>query len=289
MPNRLGLSIFLSLLPALLLFATFLALPFFTILVTSFFEWNARGLTFNWGQNYLELWDSRSFVSAMRNTAIWVSAAVLLHVPLAVVVATILSRRLRGWKVFRTLFFLPNIVSYSALAIVFLGFYNARYGALNMVLADVGLEHWQTDWLFNFDTALFALIATWIFHVGLYMIIIMAEIATIPQDLYEAATIDGASEFQQDIKITLPLLRNVIGTCMILTVTQSLIYFEGIFLTTGGGPANATLNLSMATYRAFENFDWGEANAIGMHILTLGVVAIIVIRRIFRIGEHDFD
>lgn len=289
MQNRLGLSIFLSLLPALLLFATFLALPFFTILVTSFFEWNARGLSFNWGANYVELWSSRSFVSAMRNTAIWVGAAVLLHVPLAIMVAVILSRRLRGWKLFRTLFFLPNIVSYSALAIVFLGFYNARYGALNMVLADIGFEHWQNDWLFNFDTALFALIATWIFHVGLYMIIIMAEIATIPQDLYEAATIDGASELQQDVKITLPLLRNVIGTCMILTVTQSLIYFEGIFLTTGGGPANATLNLSMATYRAFENFDWGEANAIGMHILTLGVVAIVAIRHIFRIGDHDFD
>ncbi|MEQ8656665.1 MAG: sugar ABC transporter permease [Hyphomicrobiales bacterium] len=289
MQRHFGFSIFLSLLPALLLFATFLALPFFTILVTSFFEWNARGLTFNGGANYLELWDSRSFTSAIRNTAIWVGAAVLLHVPLAVLVAIILSRRLRGWKVFRTLFFLPNIVSYSALAIVFLGFYNARYGALNMVLADIGLEHLQTDWLFNFNTALYALIATWIFHVGLYMIIIMAEISSIPEDLYEAATIDGASEIDQDLKITLPLLRNVIGTCMILTVTQSLIYFEGIFLTTSGGPANATLNLSMATYRAFENFDWGEANAIGMHILTLGVVAIIVIRRLFRIGEHDFD
>ncbi len=289
MHKRLGISIFLSLLPALLLFATFLALPFLTILVTSFFEWDARGLTFNWGRNYLELWDSRGFKAAMGNTAIWVGAAVLLHVPLAVVVAIILSRRLRGWKVFRTLFFLPNIVSYSALAIVFLGFYNARYGALNQVLADIGLEHLQTDWLFDFDTALYALIATWIFHVGLYMMIIMAEIAAIPQDIYEAAYVDGASELDQDLKITLPLLRNVIGTCMILTVTQSLIYFEGIFLTTGGGPANATLNLSMATYRAFENFDWGEANAIGMHILTLGVVAILVIRRVFRIGDKDFD
>ncbi len=289
MQRHFGLSIFLSLLPALVLFALFLALPFFTILITSFFEWNARGLTFTWGANYLELWDSRGFVSALRNTAIWVGAAVFLHVPLAVLVAIILSRRLRGWKVFRTLFFLPNIVSYSALAIVFLGFYNARYGALNMVLADIGLEHLQTDWLFNFNTALYALIATWVFHVGLYMIIIMAEISSIPDDLYEAATIDGATEIEQDFHITLPLLRNVIGTCMILTVTQSLIYFEGIFLTTGGGPANATMNLSMATYKAFENFDWGEANAIGMHILTFGVLAILVIRRLFRIGDHDFD
>jgi raffinose/stachyose/melibiose transport system permease protein len=285
MLKNLRLSIFLSLLPALVLFVTFLAIPFAMILATSFYQWDASGLTFIGVQNYVELWDSRGFTSAMRNTAIWVGAAVLIHVPLAVVVAIILSRRIRGWKIFRTLFFLPNIVSFSALAIVFLGFYNARYGALNMVLADLGLEHLQTDWLFNYDTALFALIATWIFHVGLYMIIIMAEIAAIPEDFYEAAIIDGANELQQDWHITLPLLRNVIGTCMILTVTQSLIYFEGIFLTTGGGPANATLNLSMATYRAFEDYDWGEANAIGIHILGLGIVAVIAIRKLFRIGE----
>ncbi len=282
-------AIYLSLLPALALFATFLVFPFFTILVTSFFEWRASGLRFIGVENYLELWDSRAFPSALRNTAIWIAAAVLLHVPLAVLVAVILSRRLKGWKIFRTLFFLPNIVSYSALAIVFLGFYNARYGALNQVLADIGLEHWQRDWLFSYDTALYALIFTWLFHVGLYMIIIMAEIATIPDEIYEAAVMDGAGEIKQDLYITLPLLRNVIGTCMILTVTQSLIYFEGIFLTTGGGPANATLTLSMATYRAFENFHWGEANAIGMHIVILGVAAILIIRRLFRIGERYFD
>ncbi|MEQ8400254.1 MAG: sugar ABC transporter permease [Roseitalea porphyridii] len=289
MQKSLGLSIFVSLLPAIALFVTFLAFPFATILVTSFFEWNAAGMTFNGGANYLELWDSRSFRSALQNTAIWVGAAVLIHVPLAAVLAMILSRRVKGWKVFQTLFFLPNIVSYSALAIVFLGFYNARYGALNMLLEDIGLGHLQQDWLFQYDTALYALIATWIFHVGLYMIIIMAEIASIPEDMYEAAVIEGASEVQQDWYITLPLLRNVIGTCMILTVTQSLIYFEGIFLTTKGGPANASLNMSMATYRAFETFDWGEANAIGMHIVLLGVVAIVLIRHVFRIGERDFD
>lgn len=289
MQKNLGWPIFLSLLPALLLFATFLAFPFATILVTSFFEWRAFGLTFNGIENYLDLWDSRGFQAALTNTAIWVGAATLLHVPLAAVVAIILAKRIRGWKIFRTVFFLPNIISYAALAIVFLSFYNARYGALNQLLGDVGLTHLQQDWLFQVDTALPALILTWLFHIGLYMIIIMAELAAIPEDIYDAATIDGASEFWQDIYITVPLLRNVIGTCMILTVTQSLIYFEGIFLTTGGGPANATLNLSMDVYRSFENFRWGEANAIGMHIVVFGVLAIILIRRLFRVGERVFD
>ena len=289
MPGRSRLAIFLSLAPALALFAVFLAGPFLTIVVTSFFDWSAAGLSYAGFANYLELWDSRSFVSALRNTGIWVAAAVLLHVPLATVAALILSRRLRGWKVFRTLFFLPNIVSYSALAIVFLGFYNARYGALNVFLTDLGLETWTRDWLFDYRLALYALIATWIFHVGLYMIIIMAEIASIPEDIYEAAVLDGASELTQDLKLTLSLLRNVIGTCMILTITQSLVYFEGIFLITKGGPANATLNLSMATYRSFETFEWGEANAIGVHIVVFGIAAILLVRRLFRIGERYFD
>lgn len=288
MPQNIRLAIFLSLLPALVLFVTFLAIPFLAIVTTSFFQWDASGLTFNAGANYAELWDSRGFTSAMRNTAIWVAAGVFLHVPMAVVLAMILSRRVRGWKVFRTLFFLPNIVSFSALAIVFLNFYNARYGALNMALRDLGLEGWARDWLFDYNTALYALIAAWLFHVGLYMIIVMAEIAAIPEDIYDQAIIDGASELQQDIHLTLPLLRNVIGTCMILTVTQSLIYFEGIFLTTKGGPANATLNLSMATYRDFSEFEWGQANTIGVHIVILGVVAIVAIRRIFRVGERFY-
>jgi raffinose/stachyose/melibiose transport system permease protein len=115
----------------------------------------------------------------------------------------------------------------------------------------------------------------------------MAEIVSIPESLYEAASIDGANRWQQDLYITLPLLRNVIGTCMILAATLSLIYFEGIFLMTGGGPANATMNLPMLAYNQYSNFRWGYTNAIGLTILILGLIFILVIRTVFRVGEEN--
>jgi raffinose/stachyose/melibiose transport system permease protein len=218
----------------------------------------------------------------MRVQTIWLAASTLVHVPLAVIVALILARKMPGWKVFRTVFFLPNIVSYAALAMVFVAFYNARYGMLNESLSGIGLSELRQDWLFTPSTALAAIIATWLFHVGLFTVIIMAEIASIPESLYEAATVDGAKAWQRDLFITLPLLRTVIGTCMILAATMSLIYFEGIFLMTGGGPADATLNLPMFAYRHYSQFNWGYANAIGVIILLMGVLAILTIRRVFR-------
>jgi raffinose/stachyose/melibiose transport system permease protein len=278
-------SIALALAPAVAIFGTIFVVPIGTLLVTSLFTWDSSGLEFAGIENFRRLLEDAAFWAAMRVQTIWLAASTLVHVPLAVIVALILARKMPGWKVFRTVFFLPNIVSYAALAMVFVAFYNARYGMLNESLSGIGLSEVRQDWLFTPSTALAAIIATWLFHVGLFTVIIMAEIASIPESLYEAATVDGAKPWQRDLFITLPLLRTVVGTCMILAATMSLIYFEGIFLMTGGGPADATLNLPMFAYRHYSQFNWGYANAIGVVILLLGVLAILTIRRVFRVRE----
>lgn len=282
------LSIGLSLLPAAVLFTTFMIVPIGIMIVTSFYQWNAFGLQFLGFDNYIRLFTAdRASTAALSNTATWILAACLLHVPMGLMVAVILSKKMRGWRIFRTLFFIPNIISYASLSIVYLSFFNARYGLLNSTLGGIGLEGLQQDWLFQTDTALYAMIATWLFQIGLYMLLFMAEIAAIPESLYEAAEIDGATEFQKDLLITVPLLRNIIGTAMILAATQSLIYFEGILLMTNGGPANATLNMPMFAYRNYSNFNWGYTNAIGVLILILGIVLIVTIRALFRVGRRD--
>lgn len=280
-------SIALALLPAIALFATFFVVPIGLLIVTSFFDWGSQGMFFNGIDNYVRLAGDRAFHNALRNQGIWMAVALFVHVPLAVFVALLLSRKMPGWKVFRTLFFMPNIVSFAALAMVFTAFYNARYGMLNEALTLVGLEQWRTDWLSTTRTALAAIIATWLFHVGLFMVIILAEIVSIPTSLHEAAAVDGAKAWQRDVYVTLPMLRRVIGTCMVLTATISLIYFEGIFIMTGGGPADATLNLPMFAYRNFSQFNWGYTNAIGVVILTIGIVVMLSIRRAFGLGERD--
>ena len=278
-------NIYLSLLPAVVIFTVFMVIPILILIGTSFTRWRTSGITAAGLANYARLLNDPAFWKAVTNTGIWMGAAALIHVPLAVLVAMILSRKVRGWKLFRTLFFLPNIVSYASLAIVFGAAYNPRYGVVNNALDALGFK--RQDFLFQTDTALAALILTWLFMVGLYMIIIMAEIVAIPDSLYEAASIDGATRTQQDVFVTLPLLRNVVGTCVILAVTQSLIYFEGILLLTNGGPRNATLNLPMFAYQKYQLFEWGYANAIGVVIFILGLLSIALVWSLFRVGKRD--
>jgi raffinose/stachyose/melibiose transport system permease protein len=202
-------------------------------------------------------------------------------------VAIILSRRIRGWRVLRTIYFLPNIVSGAALALVYVTFYNPRYGLLNQALGAIGLDSTR-DWLYDVDTALPAIAATWVFTAGLVIVVVMAEIAAIPAEVHDAARIDGASRWQATRHITLPLLRNAIGVCVILVLLFTLAYFDGVYIMTGGGPANHTLTLSLYAFQEYSNSNWGYANAVGVLLIAFGLLVIVAVRALFRIGERDF-
>ncbi len=280
-------GIALSLAPAVLLFSIFFLLPLGAVIYTSFYDWNLSGLSFVGLENYREMFDERAFQKAVRNNLIWSAAVIFLHVPLATFAAILLSEKMPGWKVFRTLFFIPNMISWAALALIYRNVvYNPQWGLVNSVLERVGLESLQRQWLADLTWALPAVIATWMFNIGLWMVIIMAEIASIPGSLYEAAEIDGATRPQQVRHITLPLLRNVIGTCMILSVSIGLVSFEVIFLMTEGGPANETMNLAMHLYNKFTFTQFGYANAIGVFLIGLGFLLMMILNRAFRVGEQ---
>jgi raffinose/stachyose/melibiose transport system permease protein len=118
------------------------------------------------------------------------------------------------------------------------------------------------------------------------IVLVMAEIAAIPRELYEAAEMDGASAFQRQLRITLPLLRNVTGTIVLITLLGYLALFDVVFILTKGGPSDATLTLALYAYRAYVNNAWGYASAVGIVIVVLGLVLILLIRRLFRIGER---
>src|SRR5262249_5859693 len=138
------------------------------------------------------------FWKAARNTLIYAAIGVFIQVPLGVLVGVLLAQHLPGWRVFRTVLFIPYVISGAAYALVFSVFYNPRYGLLG-----------SHDWLFSTGTALPAVAGTFVFILGFILVVVMAEIAAIPRELYEAAEIDGASPWSQQRHITLPLLRNV--------------------------------------------------------------------------------
>jgi len=287
-PTRgMGLGIAISLLPGIALFTAFFLVPLGVVVVTSLANWGPLGFAFDGLKNYRTLSHDAAFWAAMKNTALFAAAGVLLQVPVGVTLAIVLAQRIRGWRVLRVIYFLPNIVSIAALALVYLTVYNPRYGLLNQVLGAVGLPT-SRDWLFDLHTALPAVAATWIFTAGIVMILTMAEIAGIPVEVYDAARVDGASPWQLTRHITLPLLRNIVGVCTILVLLATIGYFDGVYIMTGGGPANHTLTLAVYAFQQYSDSDWGYANTIGTVLIALGLVSIVLVRRAFRIGERDF-
>jgi raffinose/stachyose/melibiose transport system permease protein len=285
-PRGTAAPIVLSLLPGLVLFAVFFAIPIGVLVVTSFTDWSLIGWHYIGAHNYRRLIHDWTLWVAARNTAIYAAAGVLVQVPLGCAAGIILSQKLPGWRVYRAILFIPFVISGAAYALVFSMVYNPRYGLLDGLLGWVGLNHHQ-DWLFDVHTALPAVIGTFVFILGFVMILVMAEIAAIPLELYEAAQVDGATLFQQHRRITLPLLRNVLGTCVLITVLGYLALFDIVYILTAGGPGNGTVTLVLYAYRIYTNGDWGYANAIGTFIVLAGAVLIVGVRRLFRIGERD--
>jgi raffinose/stachyose/melibiose transport system permease protein len=193
----------------------------------------------------------------------------------------ILARRPRGWQVLRTVYFLPNVISQVAIAMLWMAIYNAEHGILNQLLTRLGLEAWTHKWLGEIETALPAVIVQQVLYIGYFMIIILAGTAAIPESLYEAARIDGAGVWQQELHITLPMLRGILITSMTLAMAYGMRHFEATFLMTGGGPANSTSTMGLMLYKMMGYLDYGHANAVGTTLILLGGLLIVGIRRVF--------
>jgi raffinose/stachyose/melibiose transport system permease protein len=177
------------------------------------------------------------------------------------------------------------VISGAAFALIFANFYNASYGLLNWVLAQAGIG--GRDWLFDVGTALPAVAGTYAFNIGFTMILVMTEVTAIPVDILEAAQTDGATRLQRQIRIVLPLLRHVIGTCVLLSLLSSLAFFDIVYILTSGGPNNATVTVTVYAFQQYTADQWGYANAIGVFIVVTGFVVIVAMKKLFRIGERE--
>jgi ABC-type sugar transport system permease subunit len=284
-PRGMRWSVALSILPGLALFVAFYVVPMGMLLVTSLADWSGLGFRFLGLDNFTHMAHDPTFWKAGRNTMLYVAAGVFVEVPLGVLAGIILAQHVPGWRAFRTILFVPFVISGAAYALVFAIFYDPRYGLLNSGLGLVGLNR-HHDWLFTTGTALMAVAGTFVFILGLVIVLVMAEIAAIPSELYEAAAIDGASLVQRQLYITLPLLRNVIGTIVLITLLGYLALFDVVFILTKGGPNDATLTLALYAYRAYVNNAWGYASAVGIVIVLVGLLLIVAVRRLFRLGER---
>ena len=273
----------LFLFPVLLLYVMYFIYPFLSVLVISFTKWN--GVTpprFVAWQNYIDNFSDSNFRLAVRNNLVWGFSQGCVQVALALVVALVLSHEPRGWRLLRTLFFLPHVISKVAIAMFWLAIYNAEFGALNTILSRIGLAHWSRNWLGDLLFSLPAVILQEILYIGYFMIILLAGRLAIPTVLYEASRIDGASRWQQDLHITIPILKGIIVSAVTLAMAFGLRQFESTFLLTRGGPANKTTVLGLQLYNKLGGLDYGHASAISVTLIAMGALLIGMVRLVAR-------
>lgn len=280
--DRRALAAFMT--PAIVLIIMFFVIPVIYVAVVSLLKWNGINTpVFRAMKNYTLLFKDKAFIRSIINNVIWAAVAACIQVPLAMLMAIILSRKPKGWKFFRTVYFFPQVISGIALAALWRSIYNAESGLLNGILRAIGAGGLACDWLGGIKTAFPAVLIYWVFYVGYYMVIMMADITTIDQTYYEAATIDGATDFQQAIHITIPLIKSSsLLTCVTLASVMGLRQFEQVYMLTNGQPANTTSTIVLYLYKKLQDANYGMASSSAVILIIVGVIFIVCIRSLFR-------
>lgn len=271
--------------PCMLLFALVYAAPIVTVAYTSLCDYTlTTSPVFRGLKNFITIFNDRDFLRSIRNTLVWVLLQSTFHVMLGLAMALVLRRKPRGWTIVRTAYMIPNIIPTAATGVMFTLLLNPVFGVVKPFLDFLGVEYAMVPNLFgNSRYAFWTVTCTWIFYSGFNTIIFLAEMGAIDKEIYEAATVDGARPWQMDRYITLPLMRNIFGTCVTLASVAMVSQFDIIYMTTKGGPGTSTLNLPIYLYKTatLEN-NFGKANAVGVVQIVIGLVLVILIQKLFR-------
>ena len=272
------------LLPNLLGFAAFTFLPVLAALVISFTDWDLLTPPAWAGfDNYRTLAADPLFRQVLRNTALYVLGTVPLQMALALAVALALNQRIPGQLFFRTAYFMPVVASTVAVALVWRWIFNYDFGLLNSFLYMVGVQD-PPNWLGSTRWALVSVIIMSVWQqVGYSMVLFLAGLQGVPQQLYEAAKIDGAGSWARFFFITLPMLSATTFFVLVIGVINSFQVFDQAFIMTQGGPANATNTIVYNIYQnAFQFFNMGYASAMAWVLFAIIFVVTIVQFRMQR-------
>ena len=277
--------IFLFTIPCMILFALVYAAPIITVFYTSLCDYTAfNSPAFQGIKNFITIFSDSDFICSIRNTLLWVVLQSTIHVGVGLAMALVLRRKPKGWKFARTAYMIPNIIPTAATGVMFTLLLNPMFGIVKPIMDFLGIDYAMVPNLFgNSRYAFWTVTATWILYSGFNTIIFLAEMGAVSKAIYEAAAIDGATPWQADRYITLPLMRNVCGTCVTLASVAMVSQFDIIYMTTKGGPGTSTLNLPIYLYKAatLEN-NYGKANAVGVVQIIIGITLVILIKGLFR-------
>jgi multiple sugar transport system permease protein len=250
----------------------------------SFLNWRSLIGVSSWNgtSNYEKVFTSNVFYAALMNTAIQLAFMIPIMIPLAFMVGYYLTLKRRGHRVLRIIMFTPGLISISATAMVFYAALGPT-GLLNALLDTIGLK--GTPWLASQETALASVIGIGIWQgVGYTAVLFAARLESIPKELFEAAKLDGASEWRIMWRIAFPVSLDFVGTLTMLQFLWTLFASAGlILLLTRGGPGFSTTTLSLLIYqKAFFENDLGYSQAVGVILFFIGLVGMLLIRSLIK-------
>ena len=261
---------YLFLLPACAVLIVFFFIPFFQTFGLSFFDYSSSLYhpSFCGADNYVKLFKEPIFYKVMFNTFMYLVIAVPFLVTFPLFIAILINQKIRGITLYKILLYLPVIVSIVVAAIAFKWLY-AQQGILNYLLSLFHID--SVGWLVDTKWALFSVAVVTIWKgIGYYMMIYLASLMSVPQELYEACDIDGAGFFKKHLTVTIPHIMPTIALVSTISTISAMKVFAEIYVMTKGGPLNSTKTIVYYIYeRAFENLDLGYASAFAVVLLVV--------------------
>lgn len=268
-------------LPSLLGFLIFTFIPVVISLCLSFTSWNfmegIEGIKFNGLANYIRLFSDEWFLNSYKNNIIFTAVTVPVLIALGLVRATIINKYIYGGGVVRTMIFIPYIASVVAVCTVWMVLLQPSYGPVNEFFRSIGIAN-PPGWLADFKWSLPSIMIIYVWQqVGYYSIVFLAGLKGLPEDVYEAAKVDGASSIRQFFSLTVPLISPTTFFLTIMGIIGSFKVFDQISVLTQGGPGSSSSVMAYYVYRtAFDYFEMGYANTLAWALFVLVFIVTLV-------------
>ncbi len=279
-PRGNKMTIFLFLLPALAVYGLFNVYSIIRTFIYSTMKWTGLSpkMDFIGLDNYIRLVKDSNVWHALGNNMILVVVSIVVQLSFGLILALIINSNIRGTKFLRTVYFMPLLLSTVATGILWMLMYDPYFGLVNQLLEAMGLGNLKQAWLGQENMALKSVlfVICWQ-YIPQYMILIRAGLTNIPEEVYEAASIDGANKLQQFRRITLPLLTPTLKTSAVLSLVGSLKYFDLVYVMTGGGPNGVTEVIATYMYKkGFVESDMGYSSTVAVFMLIISLFLVTV-------------
>ncbi|MBK8049177.1 MAG: sugar ABC transporter permease [Anaerolineales bacterium] len=289
--RRLWTGLFLSL--PLTIYIVIVVAPLLVSFYYSLTDWNGFNPEYSFvgAENFLKIGRDPQFFGAIRNTVVWMVAAIFLPSLGGLAIALALNGRGFAGNIYKSLFFLPICLSLVVIGQVWIWMYHPDWGLVNTVLSGLGLDGLRQAWLANPQTALWSVIIAWSWQqMGLAMVIFLAGLTSVPKELTEAAEIDGANYWQSLRRVVIPLLGPATVVVIALAIINSLKSFDIVYVMTQGGPFHSSDTLAMFMYNeSFKKYYMGYGSAIAVVLFLISLVLISFYFRQVRIMNEVYD